>query len=67
VLQGVRSGQQRPNLDVGMPALKCIDDSLPRIRLFGIGGEEEGQRIVFGAACGRPQRQRRRAKCAGAA
>jgi hypothetical protein len=66
VLQGVRSGQQRPNLDIGVPALEGVDDSLPRIRLFGIGREEEGQCIVIRATCRRPQRQRRRAKCAGA-
>ena len=50
-----------------MPALKCIDDAQPGIRLFGIGREEEGQCIVIGAARRRPQRQRRGAERAGAA
>jgi len=67
VLQGVRSGQQRSNLDVGIPALKGINNAQPGVRLFRIGREEEGQRVVIGATRGRPQRQRRRAKCAGAA
>ena len=66
VLQGVRSGQQRPNLDIGIPALKGIDNPQPGVRLFGIGREEEGQCIVIRTAPGRPQRQRRGAKCAGA-
>jgi hypothetical protein len=66
VLQGVRSGQQRPNLDIGIPALKGVDNSQPGIRLFGVGGEEERQCIVVRTTAGRPQRQRRSAKRTGA-
>jgi hypothetical protein len=50
-----------------VPALEDVDDSLPGIRLFGIGREKEGQCIVIiGTTCGRPHRQRRRAQRAGA-
>jgi len=66
VLQGVRSGQQRPNLDVGMPALKGVDNPQPGIRLFGVGGEEERQCVVVRSTSGRPRRQRCSAKRAGA-
>jgi hypothetical protein len=65
VLQGVRSGQQRPNLDVGMPALKGIDNPQPGIRLFGIRREEERQCILIRTTSGRPKRQRRSAERAG--
>jgi hypothetical protein len=67
VLQRIAPGQQRPNLDVGVLALEGLDDSLPSFRLFRIGREEEGQCVVIGATCSRPQRQRRRTKRAGAA
>jgi hypothetical protein len=50
-----------------MPALKGVDNPQAGIRLFGIGGEEEGQCIVIRATPGGPQRHRRRAKRAGAA
>ena len=66
MLQCVRSGQQGPNLDVGMPARKRVDDAQPGIRLFGVGREEEGQRVVIGATRGGQQRQRRRAERTGA-
>ena len=68
VLQCVRPGQQRPNLDVGMPALKRVDDAQSGIRLVRVGGEEECQRVVvIGAARGGRQRQRRGAERTGAA
>jgi hypothetical protein len=66
VLQRIAPGQQRLDLDVGVPALESVDDSLPGIRLFRIGRKEEGQCVVVGTTSGGPQRQRRRAKCAGA-
>jgi hypothetical protein len=66
VSQRIAQGQEHPDLDVGVPALEGVNDSLPGIRLFRIGGEEEGQRIVVGTTPGSPRRQRRRAKRAGA-
>jgi hypothetical protein len=67
VLQRISPGQQRPNLDVGVPALEGVDDTLPGIGLFWIGRKEESQCIVVGTTSGGPQRQRRRAERAGAA
>jgi hypothetical protein len=67
MLQCVPSGQQRPNLDVGMPALECVHDAQPGIGLFGVGREKERQCIVVRAACRRRQRQRRGAERTGAA
>jgi hypothetical protein len=49
-----------------MPALKGVDNPQPGIRLFRVGGEEERQCIVVRTTAGRPQRQRRSAKRAGA-
>jgi hypothetical protein len=66
-LQRIAPGQQRPNLDVGVRALEGVNDSLPGIGLFWIGREEKSQCIVIGTTSGGPQRQRRRAKRAGAA
>jgi len=66
VLHRIRPGLERPNFDVGMPALKSIDDLQPGSRLFGIGREEESQRIAIRGTPGGPRRQRRRAQRAGA-
>jgi hypothetical protein len=67
MLQRIPSGQQRPHLDVGMPSLEGIHDAQPGICLFRVGREEEGQRVIVRAACGRRQGQRRGAERAGAA
>jgi hypothetical protein len=48
-----------------MPTLKRIDDPQPGSRLFGIGREEESQRIVIRGTPGGPRRQRRRTQRAG--
>jgi hypothetical protein len=66
VLHRIAPGQQRPNLDVGVPALEGVDDSLPGSGLFWIGRKEESQCIVIGTTSSGPQRQRRPAKRAGA-